>query len=155
MTDDHRIHEAEGRAADTLDAARRLSGEPTPVSPDGRCWFCRGGLGHGPDGHRPDCAWVRRFDIAAAVALAEARVAEVDRALLAAEEALAEERAHADRLAGVMREVLDSPGAEGVVVWSPDMTGDVHGLFRGQALLLDVLLAALAEHDVRRGREGR
>ena len=36
---------------------RRLDGFPTPADGLGRCWFCGGELRHGPNGHKPDCAW--------------------------------------------------------------------------------------------------
>ena len=34
-----------------------LDGYPTPVDDEGRCWFCGGGLGHGPHGHTASCVW--------------------------------------------------------------------------------------------------
>ncbi len=36
-------------------ALARLDGHPTPTDQAGHCWYCGGGLGHGPHGHRPAC----------------------------------------------------------------------------------------------------
>lgn len=55
------VQEAKDMRERAEKAERRLdviTGYPTPVDGDGRCWFCGGGLGHHADGHKDDCVWV-------------------------------------------------------------------------------------------------
>lgn len=50
--------EQRARAERAEAALARIDGHPTPVDDHGRCWYCSGGLGHGPNGHKDDCALV-------------------------------------------------------------------------------------------------
>lgn len=43
-----------------------IDGHPTPVDQNGRCWYCGGGLGLGPDGHRETCPLVAARTLAGA-----------------------------------------------------------------------------------------
>ena len=47
------------RVAALEDTADDLLSHPTPATDDAGCWFCCGGLGNGPNGHKDTCAWRR------------------------------------------------------------------------------------------------
>lgn len=112
-------------ADETLDAerleeiARGFEGYPTPVDHQGKCWFCNGGLGHGPRGHAESCIWVHRDDLADAIAALRARLAAAE--------------ARADRLAYWLKAYH---GVIGANAWRNGNLGEI-----------DAIDAALAEHD--------
>lgn len=53
------LAERDAEIAAWVDAADDLLSHPTPADDHAGCWFCGGGLGNGPNGHKDACAWSR------------------------------------------------------------------------------------------------
>lgn len=113
-----------GQRSELMAAVDQLAGAPTPVTPDGRCWYCSGGLGHGPDGHRPDCA------LAALRALAPGGAGEG--VMREVEVALAAFRAEYERIDAAMTRYPDmSPPEQAAIL------RDIFAAFKSMPMLLD------------------
>jgi hypothetical protein len=53
------LAERDAEVARLVDLADDLLSHPTPADDHAGCWFCGGGLGNGPTGHKDACAWRR------------------------------------------------------------------------------------------------